>query len=138
MPSGPAKNSAPPRPLWERAVSLGEPASLAEPGEGEPGTTGCANRRRWRQTTLPHRLSIEADDVEAQRTLSYTWDFAHDDPAYDLKSVVTFTLTPTGTGTRLRMEQTGFRPEQKQALGGANAGWQQLLDRLAEVLAQPG
>src|SRR5687767_12720080 len=31
------QNRAPPRPLWERAVSLGEPrVSLAKPGEGYP------------------------------------------------------------------------------------------------------
>src|SRR5262245_30116940 len=61
--------------------------------------------------------------VEPNRTLSYTWDFAHDDAAFNLKSVVTFTLTPTSTGTRLRMEQSGFRTDQKQVYGGAKAGW---------------
>jgi uncharacterized protein YndB with AHSA1/START domain len=82
-------------------------------------------------------LDCEVLAIEPNRRLSYTWDFAHDDPAYNLKSVVTFTLTPTDAGTRLRMEQTGFRPEQKQAFGGARAGWQQFLDKLAEVLAWP-
>lgn len=82
-------------------------------------------------------LDCEVLAIEPNRTLSYTWDFAHEDPAYDLRSVVTFTLTPTGAGTRLRMEQTGFRPEQRQAFGGARAGWGQFLDALAEVLARP-
>ena len=68
--------------------------------------------------------------------LSYTWDFAHDNAAYDLKSVVTFTLTPTHTGTHLRMEQSGFRPDQKQAYGGANSGWQQFFAKLEQVLAR--
>ena len=40
-------------------------------------------------------LDCEVLAVEPNRTLSYTWNFAHDDAAYDLKSVVTFTLTPT-------------------------------------------
>ena len=79
-------------------------------------------------------LDCEVLEVEPNRTLSYTWDFAHDDPAFDLKSVVTFTLTPTGAGTRLRMEQEGFRPDQKQAFGGARVGWQQFLGKLEEVL----
>ncbi|MFA6141590.1 MAG: SRPBCC domain-containing protein, partial [Hyphomicrobium sp.] len=56
--------------------------------------------------------------------------------AYNLKSVVTFTLTPTRTGTLLRMEQTGFRPDQKQAFGGAKHGWQQFLANLEQVLAR--
>ena len=67
-------------------------------------------------------LDCEVLAVEPNKTLSYTWNFAHDDAAYNLKSVVTFTLTPTSTGTHLRMEQSGFRPDQKQAYGGAKAG----------------
>lgn len=81
-------------------------------------------------------LDCEVLTIEANKTLSYTWNFAHDDPAYDMKSVVTFTLTPTGTGTLLRVEQVGFRPEQKQAYGGAKAGWQQFLGKLEQVLAR--
>jgi uncharacterized protein YndB with AHSA1/START domain len=73
--------------------------------------------------------------VDPGRTLTYTWDHAHDDPAFDLRSVVSFTLTPTATGTHLRMEQTGFRPEQKQAFGGARYGWEQHFTNLERVLA---
>jgi uncharacterized protein YndB with AHSA1/START domain len=81
-------------------------------------------------------LDCEVLAVEPNRTLSYTWNFAHDDPAFDLTSVVTFTLTPTNTGTHLRMEQTGFRPDQKQAYGGARVGWQQFFAKLEQVLAR--
>lgn len=79
-------------------------------------------------------LDCEVLTVEANRTLAYTWDFEHDDPAYGLRSVVTFTLTPTAGGTRLRMEQAGFRPDQKQALGGAHAGWGQFFGKLEQLL----
>jgi uncharacterized protein YndB with AHSA1/START domain len=82
-------------------------------------------------------LDCEVLAVDPTRTLSYTWNFRHDDAAFDLKSVVTFTLTPTSAGTRLRMEQSGFRPDQKQAYGGANAGWQQFFAKLEQVLARP-
>ena len=51
---------------------------------------------------------------------------------------VTFTLTPTPAGTHLRMEQVGFRPEQKQAFGGAMAGWRQFRAKLEEVVAREG
>jgi uncharacterized protein YndB with AHSA1/START domain len=81
-------------------------------------------------------LDCEVLAIEPNRTLSYTWNFAHDDAAYALQSVVTFTLTPTRTGTHLRMEQVGFRPEQKQAFGGAKAGWQQFFGKLEQVLAR--
>jgi uncharacterized protein YndB with AHSA1/START domain len=81
-------------------------------------------------------LDCEVRAVEPNRTLSYTWDHAHDDPAYALKSVVTFTLTPTESGTHLRMEQSGFHPDQKQAYGGAQAGWQQFFSQLEQVVAR--
>ena len=34
------------------------------------------------------------------------------------------------------MEQSGFRPDQKQAFGGAKAGWQQFFANLEQVLAR--
>ncbi|TGR29085.1 MULTISPECIES: SRPBCC domain-containing protein [unclassified Mesorhizobium] len=93
-----------------------------------------------------HRFNISADwggvldcevlAVEPHRTLSYTWNLAHQDPAFDLRSVVTFTLTPTPTGTHLRMEQAGFRPDQRRAYGGAKMGWPQFLQKLEELLAR--
>lgn len=81
-------------------------------------------------------LDCEVLAIEPNRLLSYSWEFAHDDAAFALKSVVTFTLTPTGAGTLLRMEQAGFRTDQKQALGGAQAGWKQMLDKLDQVAAR--
>lgn len=81
-------------------------------------------------------LDCEVLAIEPNKRLSYTWNFAHEDPAFDMKSVVTFTLTPTSKGTHLRMEQSGFRPDQKQAYGGAQAGWRQFLEKLDQVLAR--
>ncbi len=83
-------------------------------------------------------LDCEVLVVEPERTLSYTWNFAHEDAAYNLESVVTFTLTPTANGTRLRMEQAGFATTQKQAFGGAHAGWKTFLENLDQVLAKLG
>jgi uncharacterized protein YndB with AHSA1/START domain len=68
--------------------------------------------------------------VEPNKTLSYAWG------AYGLESVVTWTLTPTSTGTHLRMEQSGFRPDQQQAYGGAKAGWPRFFANLEQVLAR--
>jgi uncharacterized protein YndB with AHSA1/START domain len=69
-------------------------------------------------------------EVEPNRTLSYTWD------AMGLESIVTFTLTPTSTGTHLRMEQSGFRPDQTQAYNGAKYGWQNFFGKLEQLLAK--
>ena len=68
--------------------------------------------------------------VEWNKTLSYTW------AAYGLESVVTWTLTPTPTGTHLRMEQSGFRPDQQQYYEGAKGGWQRFFANLEQVLAR--
>ena len=86
-----------------------------------------------------HRFDLRADwgsvdcrvlAVEPNKTLSYTW------AAYGLESVVTWTLTPKSTGTHLRMEQSGFRPDQQQAYQGAKHGWQQFFASLEQVLAR--
>lgn len=88
---------------------------------------------------LGHKFRFTADwggidckvrEIEPQRTLSYSWD------AYGLESTVTWTLTPTSGGTQLRMEQTGFRPDQNQAYHGARMGWQDYFGKLDALLAQ--
>lgn len=110
----------------------------------------------WRALTLPHlieewlmkgdfkpevghRFDFRADwgsvdcevlVIELNKTLSYTW------AAYGLESVVTWTLTPTNTGTHLRMEQTGFRADQEQAYQGAKVGWRRFFGNLEAVLAK--
>jgi uncharacterized protein YndB with AHSA1/START domain len=70
--------------------------------------------------------------LEPGRALSYTW------AANGLESIVTWTLTPTPAGARLRMEQTGFRADQRQAYGGAMAGWPRFFEQLQAVLARLG
>jgi len=88
---------------------------------------------------MDHRFKFSADwgsvdcqvrAVEPNKTLSYTWG------AYGLESVVTWTLTPVGTGTHLRMEQSGFRPDQQQAYQGAQHGWRRFFANLEQVVAR--
>lgn len=75
-------------------------------------------------------IDCEVVNVEPNKALSYTWS------AYGLESVVTFTLTPTGSGgTMLRLEQAGFTPDQKAAFKGARASWPQFLSALEKLLA---
>jgi uncharacterized protein YndB with AHSA1/START domain len=73
------------------------------------------------------RLSVLA--IEPNKTLSYTWS------AMGLESRVTWTLTATSAGTRLRMEQWGFRPDQQQVHQGAKYGWQKFFAGLERVTA---
>jgi uncharacterized protein YndB with AHSA1/START domain len=69
-------------------------------------------------------------EIEAHRKLSYTWG------AIGLDTVVTFTLTPTASGTRLSLVQSGFKPDQKQAFGGARYGWNMMGGKLVDLLAR--
>ena len=69
-------------------------------------------------------------EIEPQRKLRYTWTVPF------LDTVVTFTLTPTAEGTRLSLEQTGFKPEQKREFGGARYGWNMMGEKLTQLLAR--
>ncbi|HEX9939333.1 MAG TPA: SRPBCC domain-containing protein [Longimicrobium sp.] len=86
--------------------------------------------------TQPHpgwdgTVSCRFLEIEAQRKLSYTWTVGD----MELDTVVTFTLTPTASGTRLSLVQSGFKPHQKQNFGGARYGWRMMGGRLVELLA---
>jgi uncharacterized protein YndB with AHSA1/START domain len=75
-------------------------------------------------------VDCKVQRVEPNKTLSYTWE------TKDLRSVVTWTLTPTSTGTQLRMEQSGFRPDQEPYYRGATAGWPRFLASLEQILSR--
>ena len=89
------------------------------------------------QPMVDHRFNLRGDwgtvdcqvmALEPNKTLSYSW------VAMGLDSVVTWTLTPTRTGTHLRMEQSGFRTDQQQAYQGAKYGWQKFFTGLERVV----
>ncbi|MDP3898873.1 MAG: SRPBCC domain-containing protein [Mesorhizobium sp.] len=91
------------------------------------------------EPVVGHRFSFRADwgavdcevlAVEPHSMLTYTWG---DDV---LESVVTWRLTPTRTGTHLRMEQSGFRTDQPRYYGGARAGWPRFFANLEQVLGR--
>lgn len=86
-------------------------AFKAPPAPGWDGTVNC-------------RLL----EVEPHRMLSYAWVVG------DIDTVVTFILTPTPSGTRLTLVQTGFKPHQRQNFGGAKYGWKLMGGRLLELL----
>jgi uncharacterized protein YndB with AHSA1/START domain len=77
-------------------------------------------------------VDCQVTEIEPQKMLAYTW------AAHGLESVVTWTLEPAGSGTHLRMAQSGFRHDQEQAFQGAQYGWQKFFNSLEEVMAKEG
>ena len=69
-------------------------------------------------------------EIEANRTLRYNWVVG------DIDTIVTFTLTPTASGTRLSLVQSGFKPHQKKNFGGARYGLKMMGGRLVDLLAR--
>lgn len=66
--------------------------------------------------------------VEPNQRLAYHWNSA------GVETVVTWTLTRTATGTKLHMEQEGFRADQPNNIRGAEYGWSQKLAAFETVI----
>jgi uncharacterized protein YndB with AHSA1/START domain len=66
--------------------------------------------------------------VEPNKKLSYSWG------TLGVGTVVVWTLTATGGGTLLRMEQSGFGPDQDANYKGAKYGWTKFIGNLERVV----
>lgn len=91
----------------------------------------------FRAPPMPHWNGVvdcQVLVVEPFGRLSYSWN-ASGDEAQGLKTVVIWTLTPADGGTHVRMEQSGFRPEDEANYQGAGYGWQRFIDGLERVVA---
>jgi uncharacterized protein YndB with AHSA1/START domain len=91
-------------------------AAFAFKAQPQPGWDGSVNCRLV--------------EIEAYRKLRYTWVVG------DIDTVVTFTLTPTASGTRLSLVQSGFKSDQKRNSGGARYGWKMMGGKLVDLLAR--
>ena len=121
----------PPEKVWR---ALTDPALLAEwllPVIGFELAPGAA----FTFKTQPYpgwdgTVNCRFVEIEPLRKLAYTWSVPF------LDTVVTFTLTPTASGTRLSIVQSGFEPRQKREFGGARYGWTMMGGRLTDLLAR--
>jgi uncharacterized protein YndB with AHSA1/START domain len=87
----------------------------------------------FRSTPMPHWNGVIESEVlvvEPNKALSYRWN------SMGLETVVLWTLTETTGGTLVRMEQTGFRPDQEANYQGANYGWRKFIDNLERVVGE--
>ena len=124
----------PPEKIWR---ALTQPHLIEEWLMKNDFKLAMGHRFNFRADYLPNgALDCEVLAVEPNKKLSYTWNSVSDNAAFNLKSVVTWSLTSTSAGTHLRMEQSGFRPDQSQAYQGAKYGWPQFLAKLEQILTE--
>lgn len=127
----------PPERVWRALTENALVADWLMPGDftPEPGRAFT-----FRAAPTPHWDGIvdgEVLAVEPPLRLAYRWNTGAD-PSKGLRTIVTFTLTRTGGGTRLRMEQAGFRPGEEIYLKGARFGWERMLGALERVTGAIG
>jgi uncharacterized protein YndB with AHSA1/START domain len=87
-------------------------------------------RPKWDGVT-----DCEVLEVEPLRRLSYRWCSSGDEAADGLNTIVNWTLTPTERGVLLRLEHSGFRPEDEGFFQGAGHGWPRMVENLEKVAA---
>lgn len=98
-------------PVFDLALESGHAFTFKAPPQ--PGWDGTVNCRML--------------EIDAPKKISYAWVVG------DIDTVVTFTLTPTASGTRLSLVQSGFKPDQKQNFGGARYGWKMMGGKLVDL-----
>jgi uncharacterized protein YndB with AHSA1/START domain len=89
------------------------------------------HRFTFRATPVPGWSGIiesEVRVVEPHSRLVYSWG------TFGLGTVVTWILTPTETGTHVRMEHSGFPSEEGANYKGAKYGWQKFIGNLERVV----
>ncbi len=125
----------PPEKVWR---ALTESALLDEwlmHNDFQPVVGHHFNFRREPTPTWNGVVDCEVLEVEHGQRLSYRWDSSGEE-AGNMRTVVTWTLTPTERGTLIRLEQAGFPPEGAGAYyQGASYGWPRFLGALEQVLS---
>jgi uncharacterized protein YndB with AHSA1/START domain len=84
----------------------------------------------FRSTPVPGWNGVIDSEVlviEPNSRLSYSWG------TMGTTTLVTWTLTPTKSGTHVRMEQSGFRSEEDAAYKGAKYGWTKFIGNMERI-----
>jgi uncharacterized protein YndB with AHSA1/START domain len=118
----------PPEKLWRALTENPLIAQWLMKNDFEPVV---GRKFQFRSEPMPNWdgvIDCEVLIVDHLKRLSYSWS------SLGLDSVVLWTLTPAEGGTHVRMEQSGFRPDQQAAYQGAKYGWQQFFGGLERVL----
>lgn len=124
----------PPEKLWR---ALTESPLLAQWMMNNDFEAVVGRKFQFRAEPVPNWNGIvdcEVLVVDPLKQLCYSWGVGSEGDG--LQWVVVWTLTPAEGGTHVRMEQSGFRPDQQAAYGGAKYGWQKFFGGLERVLGE--
>jgi uncharacterized protein YndB with AHSA1/START domain len=127
----------PPEKIWRALTTSALIAEWLMVNDFQPV---LGHRFNFRATSIPNMWNGVTDcevlEIEPPRRLVYSWNASGDEAANGLKSTVTWTLTPADGGTLVRMEHSGFRPQDeggRQAMGG---GWPRIVAGLERVAGE--
>lgn len=127
----------PPEKVWRALTTSDLIGRWLMQNDFEPG---LGHRFNFRAKPIPGMWNGATDcevlELDAPRRLAYSWNASGQEAEGGLKSIVTWTLTPMDGGVHVRMEHSGFRPQDeggRQAMGG---GWPRIVERLGEVAGE--
>lgn len=118
----------PPEKVWR---ALTESSLIQEWLMGNDFQPEVGHRFKFRSTPVPNWdgvIDSQVLVVEPVSRLSYSWG------TMGMESVVTWTLTPTASGTHVRMEHSGFPSEESASYKGAKYGWTNFIGKLENVV----
>jgi uncharacterized protein YndB with AHSA1/START domain len=118
----------PPEKVWR---ALTESSLIADWLMGNDFQPQVGHRFKFRSTPVPNWdgvIDSQVLVVEPVSRLSYSWG------TMGMESVVTWTLTPTASGTHVRMEHSGFPSEESASYKGAKYGWTNFIGKLENVV----
>jgi uncharacterized protein YndB with AHSA1/START domain len=118
----------PPEKVWR---ALTESSLIQEWLMGNDFEPQVGHQFKFRSTPVPNWdgvIDSRVLVVEPVSRLSYSWG------TMGMESVVTWTLTPTASGTHVRMEHSGFPSEESASYKGAKYGWTNFIGKLENVV----
>jgi uncharacterized protein YndB with AHSA1/START domain len=124
----------PPEKIWRALTTSDLIADWLMQNDFQPVV---GRRFQFQATPVPGWSGVthcEVVEVDRPRRLVYRWGDGTESES-GLRTLVTWTLTQIDGGTMVRMEHSGFRPEDERGFQGMGGGWPRIVGGLERVAA---